>query len=212
MVEDPVDATRRAASPGERLDPPLLLLDEAANIAPLPSLPNRLADGGGSGITTVAVLQSLAQARTRGPLRRGRAVGRGHHQGRARRPRPHRRPDADLQRLRHQPRCRRPARRSRRTDQRNARGRIIVGGPRQQRAAPDVQRRGARTDEKPDRSTAGSSCGRRVLTGHRLLDSRGGRAAAGPRLRQVPRAPAGSRVVGCARSCPSRGGLLERPR
>ncbi len=76
LVEDLVDATRRAAaaSPGERLDPPLLLLDEVANIAPLPSLPNLLADGGGSGINTVAVLQSLAQARTRGPLRRGRVV------------------------------------------------------------------------------------------------------------------------------------------
>lgn len=48
------------------MDPPLLLLlDEAANIAPLPSLPSLLADGGGSGITTVAVLQSLAQARAR---------------------------------------------------------------------------------------------------------------------------------------------------
>jgi type IV secretory pathway TraG/TraD family ATPase VirD4 len=43
----------------------LLLLDEAANIAPIPSLPNLLADGGGTGITTVAVLQSLAQARHR---------------------------------------------------------------------------------------------------------------------------------------------------
>jgi type IV secretion system protein VirD4 len=39
--------------------------DEAANIAPIPSLPNLLADGGGSGITTVCVLQSLAQARAR---------------------------------------------------------------------------------------------------------------------------------------------------
>lgn len=68
LVEDLIDAARRgaASSPGGRLDPPvLLLLDEAANIAPLPSLPNLLADGGGSGITTVAVLQSLAQARAR---------------------------------------------------------------------------------------------------------------------------------------------------
>jgi hypothetical protein len=68
LVEDLVDAARRTAATclGGRLDPPLLLLlDEAANIAPLPSLPNLLADGGGSGITTVAVLQSLAQARAR---------------------------------------------------------------------------------------------------------------------------------------------------
>jgi type IV secretory pathway TraG/TraD family ATPase VirD4 len=42
-----------------------VLLDEAANIAPIPSLPNLLADGGGSGITTICVLQSLAQARAR---------------------------------------------------------------------------------------------------------------------------------------------------
>jgi type IV secretion system protein VirD4 len=68
LVEDIVDAARKlaAASAGGRLEPPLLLLlDEAANIAPLPSLPNLLADGGGTGITTVAVLQSLAQARSR---------------------------------------------------------------------------------------------------------------------------------------------------
>ena len=68
LVEDLVDAARRqaAAMPGGRLHPPLtLLLDEAANIAPIPSLPNLLADGGGSGITTVCVLQSLAQARAR---------------------------------------------------------------------------------------------------------------------------------------------------
>ena len=68
LVEDLVDAARRLAAreTDGRLDPPLtLLLDEAANIAPIPSLPNLLADGGGSGITTVCVLQSLAQARSR---------------------------------------------------------------------------------------------------------------------------------------------------
>jgi hypothetical protein len=68
LLEDVLDTARERAahSPHGRLDPPLLLLlDEAANIAPIPSLPNLLADGGGVGITTVAVLQSLAQARTR---------------------------------------------------------------------------------------------------------------------------------------------------
>ena len=68
LIEDVVECARRggAESPGGRLDPPLLLLlDEAANIAPVPSLPSLLSDGGGSGITTVAVLQSLAQARGR---------------------------------------------------------------------------------------------------------------------------------------------------
>lgn len=68
LIEDVVECARRRAahSPQGRLDPPLLLLlDEAANIAPIPSLPSLLCDGGGCGITTVAVLQSLAQARAR---------------------------------------------------------------------------------------------------------------------------------------------------
>jgi type IV secretion system protein VirD4 len=56
IVEDLVERGRRIAahSPGGRLDPPLL-----------PTLPSLLADGGGVGIPTVAVFQSLAQARTR---------------------------------------------------------------------------------------------------------------------------------------------------
>jgi type IV secretory pathway TraG/TraD family ATPase VirD4 len=68
LVEALVDTARTLGTrtPGRRLDPPLtVLLDEAANIAPIPSLPNLLADGGGSGITTICVLQSLAQARAR---------------------------------------------------------------------------------------------------------------------------------------------------
>ena len=36
-----------------------------ANLTPLPSLPQLMAEGGGTGITTLAVLQSLAQARGR---------------------------------------------------------------------------------------------------------------------------------------------------
>mgnify|MGYP001686088143 FL=1 len=66
FVEDLVETARRIAarSPGARLDPPLLLaLDEIGNLAPLPSLPTLMAEGGGTGITTMAVLQSLAQAR-----------------------------------------------------------------------------------------------------------------------------------------------------
>lgn len=55
-----------ARSPGARLDPPMLLaLDEIANLSPLPSLPTLMAEGGGSGITTMPVLQSLSQARDR---------------------------------------------------------------------------------------------------------------------------------------------------
>jgi type IV secretion system protein VirD4 len=68
LVEDLVETARRIAarSPGARLDPPMLLaLDEIGNLAPLPSLPTLMAEGGGTGITTMPVLQSLAQARTK---------------------------------------------------------------------------------------------------------------------------------------------------
>lgn len=66
FVEDLTETARRhaARSPGARLDPPLLLaLDEIASLAPLPSLPTLMSDGGGTGITTLTVLQSMAQAR-----------------------------------------------------------------------------------------------------------------------------------------------------
>ncbi|MGR0221573.1 TraM recognition domain-containing protein [Agromyces sp. ZXT2-6] len=68
FVEDLIETARRMAArnPGARLDPPLLLaLDEIGNLAPLPSLPSLMAEGGGTGITTMPVLQSLAQARTK---------------------------------------------------------------------------------------------------------------------------------------------------
>lgn len=68
LVEDMLETARRvaAASAGARLDPPLLLaLDEIGNLAPLPSLPSLMSEGGGSGITTLTVLQSLSQARDR---------------------------------------------------------------------------------------------------------------------------------------------------
>ncbi|OJV75932.1 MAG: type VI secretion protein [Cellulomonas sp. 73-92] len=66
FIEDLVETARRLAarSAGARLDPPLLLaLDEIGALAPLPSLPTLMAEGGGTGITTMPVLQSLAQAR-----------------------------------------------------------------------------------------------------------------------------------------------------
>ena len=66
FIEDLVEAARKIAarSPGARMDPPLLLaLDEIGNLSPLPSLPTLMAEGGGTGITTLPVLQSLAQAR-----------------------------------------------------------------------------------------------------------------------------------------------------
>ncbi|MFJ9523112.1 type IV secretory system conjugative DNA transfer family protein [Kitasatospora sp. NPDC101801] len=51
-------------SPGGRLDPPLgALLDEVANVTPLPNLPDLMSFAGGSGIYVLAVLQNMAQAR-----------------------------------------------------------------------------------------------------------------------------------------------------
>jgi len=63
-----VTAARRQSQsrPGGRLDPPLtLVLDEAANVAPLPDLPLLMSDGGGRGMTTWAFVQSFAQLRAR---------------------------------------------------------------------------------------------------------------------------------------------------
>lgn len=68
LIEDLTETTRHlaAASAGARLDPPLLLaLDEIGNLSPLPSLPVLMAEGGGTGITTMPVMQSLSQARDR---------------------------------------------------------------------------------------------------------------------------------------------------
>lgn len=69
MLADHVITAAQAMSqsePGGRLDPPLrLVLDEAANIAPLPKLPELMADSGGRGITTCAFFQSFAQMRRR---------------------------------------------------------------------------------------------------------------------------------------------------
>lgn len=76
MLEDIIDvATRRAAvSPSSRLDPPLtLVLDEAANY-PLRSLDHLMSQGGGTGISTWVVLQSLSQARHEWGHHRAQAI------------------------------------------------------------------------------------------------------------------------------------------
>ncbi|MFE5327234.1 type IV secretory system conjugative DNA transfer family protein [Embleya sp. NPDC056575] len=68
FIEDIVRVAQDLAqrSVGSRLDPPLsLVLDECTNIAPIPSLPNLMSDGGGKGITTIAAMQSRWQARAR---------------------------------------------------------------------------------------------------------------------------------------------------
>lgn len=51
-----------AAGPGEPL---ALVLDEVANVAPLPGLPGLVAEGGGQRVATLACLQDLSQARHR---------------------------------------------------------------------------------------------------------------------------------------------------
>ena len=66
FIEDLVETARKIAArlAGARMDPALLLaLDEIGNLAPLPALPVLMAEGGGTGITSLPVLQSLAQAR-----------------------------------------------------------------------------------------------------------------------------------------------------
>ena len=68
FVDEITETAKRVAdrSPGGRLDPPLgLLLDEVANISPLPHLPQLMSFSGGSGIFVVAVCQNMAQARAK---------------------------------------------------------------------------------------------------------------------------------------------------
>jgi type IV secretory pathway TraG/TraD family ATPase VirD4 len=68
LLEDITETARQlaAGNTGGRLEPPLaLVLDEIANLCAVPSLPSLMADGGGSGISTLVVIQSLAQARER---------------------------------------------------------------------------------------------------------------------------------------------------
>jgi type IV secretion system protein VirD4 len=62
-----------SAWPGAgRAAPLTLVLDEVANIAPLPDLPALVSEGGGQGIVTLACVQDLSQARNRwGPAADG---------------------------------------------------------------------------------------------------------------------------------------------
>ena len=60
----------RSARTGQPIDPPLLVvLDEAANIAPLPDLDQLASTGAGQGIQLVTVVQDLEQMRARWPHR-----------------------------------------------------------------------------------------------------------------------------------------------
>ena len=68
LIEDIAYTARitAARSPGGRMDPPVLfLLDECANVAPIPSLPSLLADGRGQNLTVIPIFQTLAQVRSR---------------------------------------------------------------------------------------------------------------------------------------------------
>ena len=68
LIEDIAYIARHTAarSPGGRMDPPVLfLLDECANVAPIPSLPALLADGRGQNLTVIPIFQALAQVRSR---------------------------------------------------------------------------------------------------------------------------------------------------
>jgi type IV secretory pathway TraG/TraD family ATPase VirD4 len=68
FADDLIETAKSVADtlPGGRLDPPLMLaLDEVANIVPLPQLPALMSFAGGTGIFITAVLQSMAQARSR---------------------------------------------------------------------------------------------------------------------------------------------------
>ena len=66
-----VRAATYAASASRALPVPVtLVLDEVANVAPLPDLPAMVSEGGGQGLLTLACLQDLSQAR----LRWGRAA------------------------------------------------------------------------------------------------------------------------------------------
>lgn len=67
LVEQVIAAVYdRATRTGKPLDPPLLLvLDEAANIAPLPALDTLAATAAGQGIQLVSVFQDLAQIKER---------------------------------------------------------------------------------------------------------------------------------------------------
>lgn len=72
LVANVVERGRGMAerSSSGRLDPPLtLVLDDVAAVAPLPALPDLLADGERCGLTTFALMRSEEQARTRWPHR-----------------------------------------------------------------------------------------------------------------------------------------------
>jgi type IV secretory pathway TraG/TraD family ATPase VirD4 len=65
FVEQVRAATYGAAAASTLRLPVTLVLDEVANVAPLPDLPAMVSEGGGQGLLTLACLQDLSQARER---------------------------------------------------------------------------------------------------------------------------------------------------
>lgn len=59
------EAAGRPTVGGGRPTPALFALDEVANIAPIPDLPGMVSEAGGQGLTVLACLQDLSQARRR---------------------------------------------------------------------------------------------------------------------------------------------------
>lgn len=65
MLGDVRDAAYRRAAAGRRTPPVVLALDEAANISPIPDLPQLVTEGAGQGLLALTCLQDLSQARAR---------------------------------------------------------------------------------------------------------------------------------------------------
>jgi type IV secretion system protein VirD4 len=77
VSEDILYQAKRLAltSPGGRIEPALYFIgDEIANIAPLPSLPSQMNEGGGSGIVSSIFAQNLHQLRERWGDKGGQAI------------------------------------------------------------------------------------------------------------------------------------------
>jgi len=66
------DLQQASLQRNESMRPVLFALDELANIAPIPELPQLVSEGGGQGVLTIGCLQDLSQARARwGPVAEG---------------------------------------------------------------------------------------------------------------------------------------------
>lgn len=65
FLEQVRSASYAAVASGRGGAPLTLVLDEVANIAPLPDLPSLVSEGGSQGVLTIACLQDLSQARVR---------------------------------------------------------------------------------------------------------------------------------------------------